>query len=58
MSENKLSKAKSLKELKEIYSEEIKRKDEIIKKLREDNEILLKTALKSTKDKIELKNTD
>jgi len=36
------------KELEELYAEELKRKDEIIDKLREENELLLKSALQGS----------
>ena len=35
--------------LKKWYSEELKRKDKVIEELREQNEILIKSALKSSK---------
>ncbi len=45
--------ARTIEELKELYEEELLRKDKIIASLREENKILLKTALKASKDRLE-----
>lgn len=55
--EKKIPKPKKLSDKKviEILREEIKRKDNIISKLREENELLLKVSMKNAKK--ELKNS-
>ena len=47
--------AKTVAELQEIYEEELKRKDEIIAKLREENHLLMKMSLKSTQERVKTK---
>lgn len=41
-----------VKKIEETLYEEIKRRDEIIDKLRKENQLLLKTALKQSQEKI------
>ena len=49
-------KGKNAEELLKVYEEEIKRKDEIITKLREENVILLRTSLKGAEDRLALQD--
>lgn len=44
---------KEIEKLKEIFYNEIKKRDKIIDELKKNNEILLKTALKKANNKIE-----
>jgi len=43
--------------LKRWFEEELKRKDEVIERLREENKILLKTALKQSKNLCDVQDT-
>ena len=45
---------KSLEELEKVYAEELKRKDKLIDDLRQQNKVLMKTALKQSEKNIEL----
>ncbi len=40
--------------LKEMYAEELKRKDEVIEKLKEENKLLIKSALKQSERNVML----
>ncbi|MBN1275490.1 hypothetical protein JXA12_04340 [Candidatus Woesearchaeota archaeon] len=42
-------------ELVRAYEEELKRKDEVIERLREENEVLLRASVKAAKERLELK---
>lgn len=48
----------TIEEIKNWYEEEIKRKDEIIERLRKENLILLRTALKNKEELIKQKNEE
>lgn len=51
-----MKEAKTLEELREIYTEELARKDALIKKLREENTLLMKMSMRSSQEKIDLRN--
>lgn len=50
----RLSEANDLKELREIYAEELLRKDKIIEKLKEENLLLIKMSLRSAGERAEI----
>jgi hypothetical protein len=50
----RLSEANDVKELREIYAEELLRKDKIIEKLKEENLLLIKMSLRSAGERAEI----
>ncbi|MBW3003134.1 hypothetical protein KY337_01100 [Candidatus Woesearchaeota archaeon] len=45
---------KSVEEIEKLYAEELKRRDALIAKLKEENQVLMKTALKQSEKNVEL----